>query len=213
METLDIRRLMDGLSERRPIFRSEADFQDALAREIHETLPDCQVHLEFNPFPKDDRRSYLDIWLPELNIALELKYRTRGYETEFMGEKFALRSHAAQDHGRYDFLKDVQRLERVAGEGMTRVGYAIILTNDPLYWDVSRSRRNTIDAAFRIHEGRRISGELKWASHASEGSTSGRENVICLTNAYHMRWQNYSTVAGGRGGYDAFRYLAVSVAL
>ena len=210
METLDICRVMDSLSERHPIFHSEADFQRALARGIQETLPDCHVHLEFNPFPKGDRRSYLDIWIPDLSIALELKYRTRRFATECTGEKFALRNHAAQDHGRYDFLKDIQRLERVAREGSARVGYAIILTNDPLYWDASRSRGNTVDAAFRIHEGQQISGELKWASHASKGTTNDRENAIRLTNAYAMRWQDYSKVAGR--GYATFRYLAVSVA-
>ena len=208
-ETLDIRRVMDSLSERHPIFHSEADFQHALAWRIHEMAPGCQVRLEFNPFPKDDRRSYLDIWLPDLGIALELKYRTRGFETEYMGEKFALRNHSAQDHGRYDFLKDVQRLERVAREMSARAGYAIMLTNDSSYWNAPL-RGNTVDAAFRIHEGSRISGELNWASHASKGTMRGRESAIRLTNAYAMRWQDYSKVADR--GYATFRYLAVSVA-
>ena len=210
METLDIRRVMDSLSERRPIFHSEADFQHALAWRIHEMAPGCQVRLEFNPFPKDDRRSYLDIWLPDLGIALELKYPTRGLETDCMGETFALQDHDAQDQGGYDFLKDIQRLEMVAREGSARVGYAIMLTNDPLYWDASRSLGNTFGAAFRIHEGRQISGELKWASDASKGTTSSRESAIRLTNAYAMRWQDYSKVADR--GYATFRYLAVSVA-
>ena len=211
METLDIRSVMDSLSERRPIFHSEADFQHALAWRIHEMAPGCQVRLEFNPFPKDDRRSYLDIWLPDLGIALELKYPTRGLETDCMGEKFALQDHGAQDQGRYGFLKDIQRLKRVAREGPARAGYAIMLTNDPSFWDASRIRKNTTDdAAFRIHEGSRVSGELNWASRASKGTTSGREGAIRLTNAYAMRWQDYSKVAGR--GYATFRYLAVSVA-
>lgn len=207
---LDIPLIMDSLAERRPIFHSEADFQHALAWRIQEMDPDCRIRLEFNPFPKDDRRSYLDIWLPERGVALELKYPTRGLETERVGETFAIRNHEAQDHLRYDFLKDIQRLERVARERSARAGYAIMLTNDPTYWSAPATRRKTVDADFRIHEGRRVSGELKWASHASKETVCGRENPIHLANAYAMRWRDYSTVAGGR--YAAFRYLAASIA-
>lgn len=207
---LDIPLVMDSLAERRPIFHSEADFQHALAWRIREMDPDCRIRLEFNPFPKDDRRSYLDIWLPERGVALELKYPTRSFETERMGETFAIRNHGAQDLVRYDFLKDVQRLERVARERSGQAGCAIMLTNDPTYWSAPATHRNTVDAEFRIHEGRRISGELKWANHASKGTTRGRENPIRLANAYTMRWRDYSTVAGGR--YAAFRYLAAPVA-
>ena len=72
---LDIHAIMNGLAERRPIFHSEADFQFALAWRIHKTLPDCEVRLEFKPFPYE--RMYLDVWLPTECVAIELKYLTR----------------------------------------------------------------------------------------------------------------------------------------
>ena len=69
---MDIDGLMAKLSKRRQIFHSEADFQHALAWEIHLANPDCQVRLEFSPFPDDERAMLLDIWLPTESLAIEL---------------------------------------------------------------------------------------------------------------------------------------------
>ena len=209
MSALDIHRVMDSMSESRPIFHSEADFQHALAWAIRETVPNIQVRLEFNPFPDEDRRSHLDIWLPDRGIALELKYPTRAIDRAFNGERFVLRNHNAQDLARYDFLKDVQRLERVARERPAKAGYAVMLTNDRTFWRNKLDGKNDMDAAFLIHEGRRVSGELKWAKRSGQKKTKERESPIRLSGDYALRWRDYSTVSGARHG--DFRYLAVSV--
>ena len=94
---IDIDGLMAGLSKSRPIFHSEADFQHALAWQIHEEIPDCQVRLEFNLLPAQGKRLYLDIWLRALGVAIELKYPTRKLELEWESEPFGLRNQAAQD--------------------------------------------------------------------------------------------------------------------
>lgn len=39
----DIHGVLKDLSKHRPIFCSEADFQDALAWQIHEEMPDCEI--------------------------------------------------------------------------------------------------------------------------------------------------------------------------
>jgi hypothetical protein len=57
--TLDIHGLMQRLSKSRPIFHSEADFQFALAWRIKESMPDCEVRLEFKPYA--DESMFLDI--------------------------------------------------------------------------------------------------------------------------------------------------------
>ena len=207
---IDINGLIVSLSQRRPLFHSEADFQHMLAWRIHEVIPDCEVRLEF-PFQIQSgrRRRYLDIWLPSEGIAVELKYYTRRLELDVNGELFAIRDQFAQDLGRYDFIKDIQRLEQMATDWDTfKAGFAILLTNDRLYWRPPL-RDGTVDEAFRLHEGVEKSGQMAWADHAGAGTTRGRESTIQLTGTYGLHWQDYSNVRGEK--YGEFRYLAVSV--
>ena len=205
--TIDIITIMEGLSRQRPIFHSEADFQHALAWRIHESIPGAEVRLEYKPFP--DERVYLDLWIPKIRIALELKYLTRKLVADWSGESFTLRNQAAQDLSRYDFLKDVQRLERVVSlPDLATMGLAVCLTNDSAYWKAPM-REDTIDAAFRLHEGRTAKGELRWLERAAAGTTKGREAPIKLRTPYKMAWRDFSEV--GAGNYRRFRYLVLEV--
>ena len=206
---LDIDGLMASLADRRKVFHSEADFQHALAWQIHEASPESQVRLEVSVVPVEAQRMFLDIWLPVEGVAIELKYKTRGLELEQDDESFALRDQGAQDHGRYDFLRDIQRLELMRSmPQLCKAGYAVLLTNDSLYWSAPRSR-TTVDSNFRIHEGRAVSGELAWAPHAGTGTVKDRESPIEIQGSYRLRWQEYSNFPGKSRG--RFRYLAVSV--
>lgn len=86
-------------------------------------------------------------------------------------------------------------------------GYALALTNDSSYWRPPTVPRATIDAAFRLHEGATLSGQLGWAPHAGAGTTRGRDKVHRLHGAYRLHWADYSEVAPGPAG--TFRYLLV----
>ena len=206
---LNIEGLLASLAGNREIFHSEADFQHALAWEIHRASPNSRVRLEVDAFQVQARRRFLDIWLPVEGIAIELKYVTRRLELDLDGESFALRNHSAQDQRRYDFLWDIQRLELMRSNGSgCKAGYAVILTNDSSYWAVPRNR-GTVDADFRIHEGREVSGELAWAASASPGTKKDRESPIRLRGSYRLSWQEYSTFPVR--SYGRFRYLAVTV--
>ncbi len=152
----DIHNLMADLAQHRPIFHSEADFQHALAWQIHETMPDCKIRLEL-PYRKE-KDWHLDIWLSIPRIAIELKYRTKELELEHEGEHFSLRNHRAQPQGRYEFLEDLQRLEQVITDKKAKSGFAVLLTNDQDLWDSARGWKTTIDAAFRLHEDRKVTG-------------------------------------------------------
>ena len=167
--------MLKGLSERRPVFHSEADFQLALAWYLHEMIPNCQVRLEFKPFQSE--KMYLDIWLHTLGIAMELKYVTRELKLKQEGENFVLRNQLAQDTRRYDFIRDISRLEKVVcGLEPAKTGFAVLLTNDPSYWRVPRQGwEGMSDAAFRIHEGKTVKGKMKWSERASEGTTIRKE--------------------------------------
>ena len=116
----DVHTIVANLSRRRPVFHSEADFQHAFAWQVHSDLPDCQVRLEYRT-PLDER-IYIDMWIANIFLAIELKYRTRKTALQFANERFELRQQSAQDHGRYDFLKDIQRLERLATTGTRQSG-------------------------------------------------------------------------------------------
>ena len=204
---LDIKSLLTGLAENRKVFHSEADFQHALAWHIHQTKPKSQIRLEF-PMPVEHRKLHVDIWLPEEKVAIELKYMTRKSELEDNEESFALRNQGAQNQRRYDFLWDIHRLELMRSmPEFCEAGHAVLLTNDPLYWNCPR--RKTMDSDFRVHEGREISEELAWDLCASPGMVKRREKPIQLKGSYPLRWQDYSYFSGKPLG--EFRYLAVSV--
>ena len=204
---LNIVGLMNDLARNRPVFHSEADFQHAFGWCIHDAIPNGAVRLEFKPYP--DKRIYLDIWLPGIGMAVELKYRTRKLNLLHEGESFALRDQGAQDVARYDFLKDIQRLEQLHRLPKAQPGFAALLTNDPTLWN-HPSRPDTVDAAFRLHEGRRITGEMAWSESASAGTTKGRKDPIRLNASYDLHWRDYADM--GDGDYRRFRYLAVQVA-
>lgn len=199
--------LMRRLADTRKVFHSEADFQHALAWHIHEAMPESQVRLEVDVMQVEHQRRFLDIWLPVEGIAIESKYKTWELELEQDGEVFVLRDQSAQDQGRYDFLSDIQRLELMRSElEQCNAGYTVLLTNGSSYWKVP-TYRDTVDADFRVHEGREISGALAWSARA--GAVGNRTSPIQIRGSYRLRWQEYSSFPGVSRG--SFRYLAVSV--
>ena len=209
---LELPQLMSLLAKRRPLFHSEADFQHALAWHIKEEI-DTEVRLEV-PYGTGGDRRYLDIWIPQKGVAIELKYFTRKPDPRkravyLNDESFVLRDQGAQDIRRYDFLDDIKRLEMACAEWEDcKTGLAISLTNDPLYWR-DTGRRGTIDAAFRIHEDREVTGSLGWEGDPAEGTTRGRQASIDLQGCYTMRWQFYSKPVDSK--YGTFRFLAIPV--
>ncbi len=91
----------------------------------------------------------LDIWIATDSVAMELKYTTRNLEATVGGERFVLRNHGAQPPNRYDYVRDVQRLEGEVATGRAKQGFAVLLTNDPLYWKPPQQKgREIIDEDF-----------------------------------------------------------------
>ena len=142
-------------------------------------------------------------------MALELKYKTRQFHVHLNGECFDLLDQSAQDIGRHDFLKDIERLEQVTCGRPGVVGLALMLTNDSSYWK-SPQHADTVDASFRLHEGRIVNGKLTWGSSASAGTTKGRSDPINISGRYTLQWKDYSTIES-EATYRTFRYLLVQV--
>jgi len=206
---ISVENVIEELRKIRPIFHSEADFQHALAWEIHSHFPTAIVRLEIHP-GRIGRREYIDILVQHENVtyAIELKYKTRKLDVIYNGEEFHLLDQGAQDIGRYDFIKDIVRLERfVAGHPKT-VGYAIMLTNDNNYWQPTRNL-STADASFRIHDARTLNGELKWSEATGKGTMKGRENPLMLSGSHQIRWINYSELS--EKGPNKFRYVLLKI--
>jgi hypothetical protein len=200
--------VLQDLAKARPLFHSEADLQHAYAWAIQTAHPDASVRLEYR-HPAIQGRSYLDIWLEldGVRIGIELKYKTRAVRVEHRTEQYELLNQGAQDQGRYDFCRDVSRIERIVAADSDAHGLAVLLTNDSSYWTLKRSTR-LVDDRFRLCEGTTLYGELDWLPHASAGTKSGRHAAIQIAGRYKLAWQHFSTIDAPR--CNEFRFLALS---
>ncbi len=204
---LDLSSVMHRLAQTRPVFHSEADFQHALAWQLHVEHRDARIRLEYKLFAGE--KVYLDIWceLRDHATALELKYPTR--RTSIISkenERFDLAQHGAQDVTRYDIVKDVVRIERVVETVPNAAAAVIVLTNDPSYWSPSPKAAPTIDAAFRIHEGRVLQRSCAWGENAGPGTLKDRTEILDVRGSYAMKWQDYSN---SNDKWGQFRFVII----
>ena len=210
-----IQSVLASLAINRPVFHSEADFQHEFAWKFRHKVKG-QIRLE-KPFnlpaeknPAEVDAMHVDILIrPGTSadwIAFELKYTTKKWQGDFNDEQFNLKDHSAHDVRRYDFWRDVRRLERLRNEKKIARGYAIIITNHQGYWNPGH-KENPVDKHFRLHSGRgKVKGKLSWLPHASEGTIRGRKAPINLCGKYTLNWESYSEVDGQK-----FRYLLLEV--
>lgn len=199
--------VMKALSEIRPIFRSEDDFQESFKQEIQKHYPDHVVTREYTP-PDIDKNIRIDLRVKDPQggiIIIELKYPTSKLDVSVNDAQYNLSSHSAEDLTRYDFLKDVERTEEMIQRCPNASGFAIMVTNNRLFWRDTEIR-DVVDADFRIHEGQMIHGSLSWSSRASPGTTKNRERPLNIKGKYAMNWHDYSTFDQPFG---KFRYLIV----
>ncbi|ATG51174.1 hypothetical protein CFK38_06270 [Brachybacterium vulturis] len=214
--TLDqVHAVMSELSNKRPVFHSEADFQHAFAQLLAEKFTGLDVRLEM-PYraigsPAPNLRTVVDLYCREPAgegvTAIEFKYRTREWHGNVPGEKFRLLDHSATDLGRRDFVHDIERLERWSQDA-GGTAFAILLTNDDAYWSAPNGRLPTNDAAFRIHEGVTLFGELRWAKNLYP------ENAHTLTGHFVMAWKDYSDLSvyeEARSKGNQLRYVVAAV--
>ena len=203
---MHLHELLGSLSTRRPVFYSEADFQHALAWEIQLASKFASIRLE-QQIASQGSRVHLDMLVRDQSrhIAVELKYKTKKATIACGEERFHLRNQSAQDIGQYDFLKDIMRIEGYVAAHPGSEGYVVLLTNDQSYWQESM-KANAVDTAFRIHEGRKVSGELAWGSGASDGTMRSREAAIKITGSYCLAWRDFSAVE-----QQLFRYVLIHV--
>lgn len=185
-----VQEAMRTLTPRRPVFHSEANIQHELALQLRVQHPNIELRLE-RPFYLGNKRAQADIVLVDggHSYVIELKYIRARLEVTLHGERFQLCQEAA--HG----------YEGVSG------GMVVALTNEPSM--MAGGGEATVDRDFRLAPGRQLSGELTWASHASDGTKGNRPAVIALANSYVVHWRPYSSLPDVTKG--TFSYLAFEV--
>ena len=204
----DIERALEALAERRPVFRSEADFQHEFAWEIREHNPNLSIRLEY-PVPIEDQSGRIDIWMPggDGGVAIELKYWTRQFDRMVYGEHFHLVNQSAEPPNRYSFIKDVTRCEDLLAGFYARAAFVVAVTNNPAFWDPNASSK--VGADFLIPDGRTLSGKLAWAPETAKGTQEGKEDPLALQGTHQLAWKDYSVIPDAP--YGKFRYLLIDV--
>ena len=191
---LDIHSIMQGLAERGPIINSRVEFHDALCDYLCGIFEHDEVIAEIHP--RSFGNTKFIIGIPRHGVAIRLWCpRAEGWR---------------DNQTRYEFLRDVDRMERAVADGdCLRHGLVVMLTDMNKLWEIPKtSQLVTSDAAFLIHHGATLSGMLDWATQTKPGTKKGREKPIQLDGRYLMYWRNYHL---GSGKNSKFRYLAVEV--
>jgi hypothetical protein len=199
--------VMAQLTEHRPVFHSEADFQFAFAQTLATLDQSIDVRLEV-PY-RAERRTYVDLRCAadDHTTLVEFKYITRTWAGSAgpRGEEFELRGHEALDLARLHFIHDVYRLEGWTSTHPNTNGVAILLTNDNRLWEPPRTAKLTRDHAYRVHQGQTITGELAWGTAERPYAANNRT----IRGTYGADWRSYSNLDDRPGG--ELRWLAWQV--
>ena len=230
---LNIEEILESLSNERPVFHSERDFQFSLGIKIKEKYPEMEIRLEvpMNDDKTEKRVEHIDMKVLDdpIKIGIELKYITEELRVNikretFKEEVFNLKNHSANDIRCYDVLKDIQRLENFVKSGKIKKGYSIVLTNMKSLWSEKNGNKDTFYDNFRIYNGRRITGKLEWKEKnikgeitgPSEGTVKGRKSPIELEGNYELNWNEYSEgnlEEKDESTHWQFKYLVVETQL
>lgn len=205
-----VREALTALSERRPVFHSEADLQHELARQIISIDPEVEMRLERPVRLSGARPIYLDAMLRRdgKQYALELKYITSKLDVTIDGEEFLLKAQSAQDLSRYDILKDITRIERLVEAEVVSGGMSVNISNERSLWQEAH-RSGTLDEAFRLDHGRTITGSLGWGDGVGVGTARGREAALNIAGSYTLDWVKYSEIEAPKNG--DFRMLIAEI--
>lgn len=200
MQIGDIIQIIVSLSKVRKLFWSEDDFKFAFATQVQLKFGKAaEVRLEKRYKGENDKNSYTDIVvrLNGKNFPIELKYKTvKGSYADFGNEVVELMTHSAVDLGCYAYLKDINRLEYLAkNDPDFERGFAIILTNEPLYF--KDTGRRSVYEAFKIYDGKVVTECLDWdrSNYDLEKLPSWLKShpAFELTGSYEMNWRDYGS--------------------
>ena len=206
--------LFAQLATHRPVFHSEADFQDELALKLSHA--GYRVRLEV-PLTIQINGSYIEAQLDLLVIdpdqqrtAIELKYVTAQRLIILEGETFNLKGNWGTNLSRFDGWADFRRVGAFVAAGHADKGFSVFLTSKEQPWNVDASQTDNLGQQFSMHEGRdvRANTVLDWVGKVGVNNVRGKRlppySPIHATHRAVCSWKDYSDIPGRNG---RFRYL------
>ncbi len=194
--------ILKSVYNNRNPFLSEAQLQFdlaiALEKHFESQSPDrYKIYLEYPTVnTTTNARVYYDIVIKDVvtkeYCPIELKYKTKNAPVTFDGAAIDLKNHAAQDLGRFDYLKDVERIENFNAitSKVKEAGYAIILTNDQSYWNGTGVGKMFADFALN-DKITIVEGTKSWVVGTKDTSVGkSRKNGLTLKDSYYIEWKN-----------------------
>jgi len=185
---------MDSLSSERPVFHSEDDFKFSLAWNLKCLYPDVKIRLEV---PCGSERVDIIVQYNGMYYPVEVKYKKARFEYTQGGELFKFSDDTAYTQNHPKLINDIRRIEKHSeslNKGL-RLGFAIWLTNDHIYWDGPQSSDANY-APYTVKEGVVLS------------EITGEMDDIMLQGKYSVHWEDYSEFET-RNGW--FRYALIRI--
>lgn len=199
--TCTFEKILDTFAADGILFSNERQFQLELAWKLKEA--GYKVYLEMLDTSSDDKK-YIDIAIDigdQQFVVVELKYTTRQKDMQYKIADKIIPTFAqgAGDIRRYDYLKDVQRIETLLSKQETdlfgipkarvKKGYAIIMTNDK-YWekDGIHNGKETCYFHVALNHGRKIPAKENLTFKIGDEERA----PIHLENEYICNWKKYN---------------------
>lgn len=215
--TKTLLKAIENLKKKNKLFYSEAHFQHSLAWEIHSLVDNKTEIILERPFEnKESKNNHIDICLEEdkkLIAAIELKYKTKSIDNYKKSNlNTNLKNQDAQDQARYDYFKDIERLECLKKDNKSFVGFALFLTNDHTYWTCPKANNSTCYEQFSLKDERLLEKEkYMWSKKTGKGTKKGRCNSIKLNGKYNLNWKNYLEYEEPKNKLGEFKYLLIKI--
>ena len=190
-------------------FVSEADFQFSLSKKLQEELPKSEIILEY-PVKIDDEDVSIDICVKIDNTYhfIELKYKTK-YD-KFISKRFEeerdLKKQGGHNQGRYLFIKDIEKMEKIRKKYKGAINYCIFLTNDETY---KEKGDDSIDKNFSLTNIIPANKELCREIYKSKVGVDIKKYIVKLENSYECEWEDLKEIKTEKG--TLFRYLLITI--
>ena len=199
---LKLKKIIQSLANDGKIFSNEKQFQIELAWAILHQLPDCEVYLESMIRPGIKEYTDIVVGLDGKYYPIELKNRLADRAIVYtIGEdSYYTNKQGATDEGTLYFVKDIERLERLKTEvfqGKTfGQGYAIIISNNPLFWKDDEEQSKKGNAAqskeeTRFQKGHSLTDEKYIPALYQYLAKEGKKQKVVLSKPYKIEWDDF----------------------